>query len=334
MQSRGGVRPSSNLVTMARKKITIELVGGLGNQLFGFFAGMYVSNILGCEFVPYLRKTAKNESNHGSSLDSLNLPHKTIGPGTLSIRLDRISRQALDVILNSPLAKKLGFKESPKFYTSSSLGADSNLPQITAGSYIRGYFQTYKYFEHLKESALVPRVTLVNPSDWFKAMELEFQKTKPLVMHVRRGDYLRPENDFIGALSPEYFVEALTQLRIRKELSQRPVWIFSDDVPRVKDEFRDKNLGPHKWIEEPAGVDAAETLILMGLGAGIITSNSTFSWWAATLGQTRNVVAPYPWFKSHQEPLDLIHPSWNRQESRWLETSRPNVISRGTSDAL
>jgi hypothetical protein len=317
VQSHNGVRLSSNLESMTRKKITVELVGGIGNQLFGFFAGMYVSNILGCDFVPYLRKTAKNESNHGSSLNSLNLPHRSIGPGKLSICLDRISRQALVRILNNPLANILRIKEYTKFYTSSSLGEDPNLSQIAAGSYIRGYFQTYKYFEHLQQKSLVPKVTLINPSDWFQAMEKEFLKTKPLVMHIRRGDYLRPENDFIGALSPKYFIEALTKLRKLRDFSQRPVWIFSDDLPGAKHDFRYQKLGPHKWIEEPAGSDPAETLILMGLGSGIVTSNSTFSWWAATLGQTENVVAPSPWFKDHQEPLELIHPSWKRQESQW-----------------
>jgi hypothetical protein len=304
---------------MPRTRVTIELVGGLGNQLFGYFAGMYVSSILGCDFVPYLRKTAKNESNHGSSLNSLNLPKKSIGSGKLPIGLESVSRQALEKILSNPFAKIMGFKESPRLYTSSNLGADPNLSKVKIGSYIRGYFQTYKYFEYLQQRALIPKVTLVNTSDWFQEMEMEFQKTKPLVMHVRRGDYFRPENDFIGVLSPEYFVGALSQLRSQKELLQRPVWIFSDDVQRAMHDFRDQKLGPHKWIEEPVGVDAAETLILMGLGAGIITSNSTFSWWAATLGQTKNVVAPSPWFKDHQEPLDLIHPSWNRQDSRWLE---------------
>jgi hypothetical protein len=306
---------------MARKKITIELVGGIGNQLFGYFAGIYVSHKLGCDFVPYIKKTSRNESNHGSSLNSLNLPHRAVGTKNLSIRLERIARQFSQSILTTSMAQRLGLKDYSRFYVSQSLGSDPNLSRVTSGSYLRGYFQTYKYFEYLQEKGLFPEVTLIKPSEWFHDMATQIRQTKPLIMHVRRGDYLKPENDFIGVLSAEYFVEALSQLRCHKELSTRPVWIFSDDIPRAKHDFKNHDLGPHMWIEQPEASDAAETLILMGLGAGIVTSNSTFSWWAATLGRTNYVVAPSPWFKDHEEPLDLIHPEWIRQKSSWSELS-------------
>lgn len=306
-----------NLASMGRNRVIIELVGGLGNQLFGYFAGMYLSHTLARDFVPYVRKVAKKESNHGSSLTSLTLDHKPFGGNQFSILLERIARQAIHLLLTSRIARGVGLRDFSGFYVSSSLGADTDLLKVSKLSYVRGYFQTYRYFDYLHQLGLVGKITPINASDWFQGMASQMEKTEPLVMHVRRGDYFRPENDFIGILSPEYFLEALSQLRSKKGFSARPVWIFSDDIPRAKSDFQGYDLGPHKWIIEPETADAAETMMLMGMGTGIVTSNSTFSWWAATLGRNKLVVAPTPWFKDHPEPLDIIHPDWLRQQSRW-----------------
>jgi hypothetical protein len=306
---------------MCRNRLTIELVGGLGNQLFGYFAGMYLSHTLGRDFVPYVRKVAKKESSHGSSLTSFTLDYKLYGRNQPSIRIESIVRQAIHLVLTSRIARRVGLRDFSGLYVSNSLGADTNLLRVSNLSYVRGYFQTYKYFDYLQQRGLVGKVGLNKASDWFRGMASQMDETKPLVMHVRRGDFFRPENDFMGILLPEYFLEALSQLRSKEGLSERQVWIFSDDVPKAKSDFQGYDLGPHKWIIEPDRTDAAETMILMGMGAGIVTSNSTFSWWAAKLGRTKFVVAPTPWFKDHPEPLDIIRPDWLRQQSRWAGES-------------
>jgi hypothetical protein len=303
---------------MFRKPITIELVGGLGNQLFGYFAGLYISQILGCDLVPYKRKPLKKESNHGSSLDSLLLPNTSVKSLTLAVRIKELARRAIHEALTSPVARKLGAKDFSGFYSSGALGADPKLHEIKEGSFVRGYFQTYKYFEYLEGRSSIRPVTLRRASTWFETMAHRILQSQPLTMHIRRGDYLNPENDFIGALSPDFFIEALEDLRLKPGLAKREVWIFSDDVSGAREEFSGLDLGPHRWIETPRLSDPAESMILLGMGAGIVISNSTFSWWAATLGGTEFVIAPAPWFRNHPEPLDLIHPNWSRHPSSWV----------------
>jgi hypothetical protein len=303
---------------MFRKPITIELVGGLGNQLFGYFAGLYISQILGCELVPYIRKPLKGESSHGSSLDSLLLPHTSVKSLTLLVRIKEMVRRAMHEVLTSPVGRKLGARDFSGFYSSSSLGADPIINEIKEGSFVRGYFQTYKYFESIESRSPIRPVTLRQGSSWFETMAHRMLLAEPLTMHVRRGDYLRLENNHIGSLSPDFFIGALEELRLKTGLAKREVWIFSDDVTGAREEFSGLDLGPHRWIETPRLSDPAESMILLGMGVGIVISNSTFSWWAATLGGTEFVVAPSPWFRNHPEPLDLIHPNWTRRTSSWV----------------
>jgi hypothetical protein len=136
-------------------------------------------------------------------------------------------------------------------------------------------------------------------------------------MHVRRGDYSKPENREFGMLSQEYFLDSLELLRNQAELRNTEVWVFSDSLEAVKAEFG--KSGEHfRFVEPPVESTAAESLLLMANGAAIIGSNSTFSYWSALLSTHQNVIAPSKWFRSREDPVDLIPPNWSRQESVWL----------------
>ncbi len=301
------------------RKVTIELVGGLGNQLFCYFAGLYISQIRECDLVPYKRKAAIGEIDHGSSIGSLLLKHKSAGFASFPVKLNKIVRQALHLALVSPIARSLGARDFSGFYSSTTLGFDPRLVEVTPGSYVRGYFQTYRYFDYLKEIGAVPKIGLLQQSSWFEEASNQIKLEQPLVMHVRRGDYLKPENSFIGALTSGYFTKALHEIRRVPGLENREVWIFSDDISSARAELENRDLGPHKWITPPECSDPAETLLLMGMGAGVVISNSTYSWWAAKLGTTKIVVAPSPWFMDHLEPIDLIPTDWLRVSSTWID---------------
>ena len=95
------------------------------------------------------------------------------------------------------------------------------------------------------------------------------------------------------------------------------MWVFSDEIDKVRVELEGHIDGNVTFVEPPAGTIAAESMMLMSMGVGIIISNSTFSWWSAILNPDARVVAPTSWFKANEDPEDLIPGSWLRQESVW-----------------
>jgi hypothetical protein len=74
---------------------------------------------------------------------------------------------------------------------------------------------------------------------------------------------------------------------------------------------------PVQFAESPENYPE-EDLMLMSQSDALIMSNSSFSWWAAQLGnRSKIVVCPTKWFRDIMDPEGLIPPEWNQWESQW-----------------
>ena len=302
-------------------QVTVELVGGLGNQLFSLVAGIYIANKLGVELRPLLRKPTALETDHRSSLasfahDKIHMS-RLLAPEALSLKLRFAIRSAV---------LKCGFsrewvEEHTRLHVAASTGYDSHLDNTKPGDHIVGYFQTYRYLEELRRNEILSDYSLIKESQWFIEQAEIIRKTNPIVVHVRRGDYLEAQNGYIGALSPEDYSRALSAMNVLlgKSRNNRPLWIFSDQPLKVLQEFRDlKDFSGARFVYPPPEADPAESLILMSLASSIIISNSTFSWWAAALSDNATVVAPSKWFRKAPDPLDLIPEAWHTATSEFI----------------
>jgi hypothetical protein len=104
------------------------------------------------------------------------------------------------------------------------------------------------------------------------------------------------------------------------ELKASEVVIVSDDPPRAL-EALSKELNSDKIQLCCANTtDELEDLAILSHSAGIVISNSSFSWWAAWLGSTlkgASVIGPRPWLATYSKADEcLAIPSW-----RFLERS-------------
>lgn len=222
------------------------------------------------------------------------LPHKMFSGDTKR----KIEIGFLDGVPGLRFAKRrLSFLR----YTEDSFAYSPAIQSIVTGTLLDGYFQSWKYVGPALEvirSKLVAASGLPPASDFIS-------------VHVRRGDYLNPrQQKFHGLLSGEYFVRSVR--RLRSELGPLPVRIFSDSPAdsvvlsrRIADAEVDSTPG-----------DAASVLGAMSAGKAFVLSNSSFSWWAATLAKDRKpvVIAPKHWFKDPNiDASDLCPSSWHRQ---------------------
>jgi hypothetical protein len=290
----------------------VQLTGGLGNQLFGLFFGLYVSHknklplILDETIVPH------GLTNHGSTLNSFNFSipviSQTYKNGIFKKYLNRIIDK---LYLESSLFKMLTIRFR-RIYKSNVTGFDPEAVKIQGGFLAVGYFQSWKYV--LDTIKLFPgrTLTLRNPSAWFEMTAKELLRVNPTVLHVRRGDLKIPHNPS-GLLTADYYLNALDKLP-----ACNVVWVFSDDIDESKKMFDIKSKYTFEFIQPPLNTDPAESMIVMSLSSQIIIANSTFSWWAAMFGEeNKRVIAPIPFFKNIAEPLDFIPNDWLRQESKW-----------------
>ena len=156
-----------------------------------------------------------------------------------------------------------------------------------------GYFQSPLYFESISDSLRAELKGLlagaVLPPELIQS---NLESPNSVAVHVRRGDYL---------IHPAFHVcdMAYYQESIRKMREQVPgarFFIFSDDPEWCRNEFRDAD---QEVIDSgAAGVNPLHDLHVMSLASHHIIANSTYSWWAAWLGDKpgQHVIMPDRWY--------------------------------------
>ena len=287
--------------------LTIELVGGLGNQLFGYTVGRAIEQSTQIPVRFDLSRIDRDFSAHGASLENRKLAGDfgrwSDSPFARSLSLFSIWAQKNFPSLQEPLCKILGSYRSPE------VGWDHRVLTATSRGLVRGYFQSWRYFHSLRQGTFTSRDLILKSggSAWFRDMAEEITTVKPIVVHVRRGDYLRLRSEF-GLVGVDYYKSALDVLL--DQLGSRPIYVFSDSPEIAKSEFS-KIQGGLLFVDPPKSSEPAESIVLMSNASAHVLSNSTFAFWGALLNENNPVViAPNPWFRGLPDPIDLLKPSW------------------------
>jgi hypothetical protein len=265
--------------------IIVRLSGGLGNQLFQLNAGIYAAKTLSThEIFLDTRFLSKYQTGRDFGL-KFTLNHLTsfsfcLEPTGLSAWASKLR---LGRIFDSSLSKY------------AFVNSFSRLQKLSRNTFqlvvLDGYFQC-------------PNITLpkIERSALFAKLSQEYSYVKqnyflnasiPLVsIHIRRGDFVT-----LKAAAVHFFPSNVCFM------------VFGDD-PLITGEF----------AKEIGGIDIAsrrlsliEEFMLMALCDHSIIANSTFSWWAAYLGDRigKRVIAPRDWYvdplRSQSNPLPLPH---------------------------
>lgn len=297
------------------RKVTVKLQGGLGNQLFIYFAGLALAKKRSVPLVIDTSLLKLGLTDHGSEIFKLDLVFNQITgkpPGALRALGYRIWNKLIRVsYLMNWLDRRIFMN-----YHSNKVGYDENLWGLPAGSTLFGYFQTWKFLDFIAKEGFIKSVFPRSPSIWFQNSLKEISEQNPIVIHVRRGDYVKVADKF-GLLSKSYYLNSLK--KIRDNGFAGPIWVFSDDILSAKALLDEGEFMSARFIEQSVDSSPEESLILMSMAKVIVIANSTYSWWAASLNVEKSlVISPKTWFKSMEAPEHLFPDSWIKLESTWV----------------
>lgn len=264
------------------KTVTVELQGGLGNQLFGWAAGLGLST----------------EINSALSLDISKLQYRKYELD--SFRLDDFvdTTHVVNNMRNKFLKSSANFVESSFRY-------DERIRRIENSVTLRGYFQSPKYFQSITQ-LVRSKVVLKKETREYSNLESIIKKDKTLAVHVRRGDYVGLQN-YHGLTSVNYFNNAISFAR--RTTNFDGIVVFSDDIEIAKRVIPSADV----FVSSEQLPSPAENLILMSKCSALIGSNSSFSWWAAYLGDDPSAIRifPRPWFsEKNLDTRDLLLDHW------------------------
>jgi len=276
--------------------IYIEIMGGLGNQLFQIFTGI------------------------AYSLEN-RIPFKIN-----ATKFDKVS--PLDNISKRPTYWKNFLADLSKFtcpnhqftipaYIEKTHFRFKKIPHINQDFKLHGYYQSYKYFDG--QFANICR--LIN-LDNQKAQIYESSKSlfngvkKPISMHFRIGDYVKNQ-EMHPILNNDYYINCLNYLKSQLDKFEENYYllIFGEMCDN------EKILDAIKKIKENSNIEIVicdydipdhEQLLLMSLTSHNIIANSTFSWWGAYFNNNVNKIVCYPsvWNGSNNNVRDLFPQTW------------------------
>jgi hypothetical protein len=283
------------------KILDLVLRGGLGNQLFQYFAGVELARqqgrILRIDTSWYDRNIHFNGMLDARKyeLDSFIFEEKLL-------KSSRIKLQ------NSPRVERLT-KISPR-WVGLALGQVEELQPkerslrrrlTTFGHWINQDFVPNRNKAH---ELLVDGLRTYG-SD-LAILTQEIYSREIVALHIRLGDYLKFKNIY-GTTSSDYYKKVLSS----QEIKGKEIWLFSDEPDSaVKVLAGLANID--RVITSEDSLSSAETIVLISHAKTIVASNSTFSWWAGYISQNSQVFFPkYYMMGVESIKTGLFVPEWN-----------------------
>lgn len=296
----------------------IRMSGGLGNQMFQYALCLKLQS-MGRE----VKFDDINEYRHDKA--------KPIMLSVFGIQIPRASWDEINAFtdgsmdLRKRIRRKLFGRRAIEyreegFYDPKVLSYES--------MYLRGYFQSEKYFEDMKQEIRdiyrFPTLDSMHlPQKLYQATkecQEQVESTMSVSLHMRRSDSRPDEELYEGICTEKYYEGAVRFIQERYPeavfyiFSNEPKWVKSwvdnliesqmteDMTKQDKEELQKKFV----MIEANTEYTAYLDMFLMTKCNHNIISNSSFSWWGAWINENPDkiVIAPSKW-KNDTENDDI-----------------------------
>lgn len=271
------------------EKIVVNLIGGVGNQMFQYALGYVVSKKTGFELL--VDVSGYNE-------------YKTRNFELNKFGIDVKIADIADIynLNRKHLFKKTLYKDKKKTFCPQVL-------KIKNSAYLKGFWQSEKYFadyryEILKLYEFRDKSFIVN-----NTLLSDIQNTNSVSINLRLGDYVtNKENRRIHFVcKKDYYKNAINY--IVEKIDNPKFFVFSDDIDGSKEylpeDYEYTFANTANWQED---------MYFMSLAKHNIVANSSFSWWAAWLNQNpaKVTIAPSRWFTREAKinDKDFVPKNW------------------------
>lgn len=279
--------------------IAVKIHSGLGNQLFQYAFAWALAKKHSCLLLvdaSYCKYYPLDSSN---KTQSYHLHHFSINP---SQEFEYFWLKTTYQWLPNRILKKLYFLQTRHqinrnrlHYVKDDLSlGPAKFQSLPNFCYLDGYFQYPGIFLQNKKD-LMDVFTYKIPSISSRDKDLLNSTSSPVIINLRRKDYLKPENLMNqGICSIEYYRKAISFIKSR--VAHPKFFLISDDIPdslvylsNIRETFIPLNIAENKHI--------LSDFYLMQKAKYLVIANSSYSWWAAFLNHNKStiIIAPERW---------------------------------------
>ncbi|MBS3952248.1 MAG: FkbM family methyltransferase [Methylomicrobium sp.] len=293
--NRSCVMPNQASVPNPEQIIVVKMMGGLGNQMFQFAAGLALARMRSATLKLDLSFLNNTKSRKGFTRRDFGL-------------------HAFDLVSDCEVTPGLPDSEAKKSkkFVERSFKFDPGFFDLTGNIYLEGYWQSPKYFDSIKDELKNAFRLSGETNASRQALIQDITRNVAVAMHVRRGDYVQDAHTrTVHGVCSEAYYQLASEFLVQK-FPDAHFYIFSDDPEwcRATDLV---GSAPCTVVSDGSSVE--EDFYLMLLCRHFLIANSSLSWWAAYLGDdaAKTVIAPEPWFDDPTlEVDDLIPNDWVR----------------------
>lgn len=289
--------------------ITVQICGGLGNQMFQYAMGRALSlrhHVPLILDISWFSSPMTSNTKREYLLDAF--PYIACS-GSIS-RYNRYNTQKW---------KRIGKRILSYFFSAESIIKQphfaywSQIELVNPPAYLSGYWQSEKFFSShatkIKQDFTFP--TLPKGEASFLAQKIK-SSPNTVAVHIRRGDYVTDKRaqSCHGNLPLSFYKNALEY--IKDIYGKTTIFVFSDDPTWVKEHFNYRENSPI-IVNLNFSNHPYHDMHLMSLCKHHIIANSTFSWWGAWLGTQRGLtIAPTQWFadEEFEKYKDIFCKEW------------------------
>ena len=265
------------------KYVHAQLRGGLGNQLFIYAHAKSISLAQNRKLVLDVYSGFFKDKLYERSyeLAKFNITPDFIIEDDSSLFSRKILKKFL-IILSKFLEKKSKFfvYESSLAFNPLLVGCGSRKKHL----YIDGYWQSEKYFDNYKEVIFDEFRSFLNGNEYFENIPSAMGFDNSVSVHVRK--FVDDASDFANNLDVEYYKRAF---KVIEDKILSPVYYIFSEPGAIKNDIKDYFVAKNcTFVSDLSDNLTSEVdFYLMTRCTHHIIANSTFSWWAAWVGEQK-----------------------------------------------